>query len=129
MFFFCLSFSAKNVIYESNRPKKFLLTLYFICKYKSDNIMASPMTSTLYRQSAALQSNGLYVATPPKHYAMGGVQSASERNRLMELLRAPNILTSPTLEPSSKGLLNGPGQNNCFLNCAVQVSFRTTYFE
>lgn len=24
---------------------------------------------------------------------------------------------------STKGLLNGPGQNNCFLNCAVQVSF------
>ena len=24
----------------------------------------------------------------------------------------------------SKGLLNGPGQNNCFLNCAVQVSQR-----
>lgn len=23
---------------------------------------------------------------------------------------------------STKGLLNGPGQNNCFLNCAVQVS-------
>lgn len=23
----------------------------------------------------------------------------------------------------TKGLLNGPGQNNCFLNCAVQVSF------
>lgn len=22
---------------------------------------------------------------------------------------------------STKGLLNGPGQNNCFLNCAVQV--------
>lgn len=22
----------------------------------------------------------------------------------------------------TKGLLNGPGQNNCFLNCAVQVS-------
>lgn len=22
---------------------------------------------------------------------------------------------------ASKGLLNGPGQNNCFLNCAVQV--------
>uniref|UniRef100_A0A182M346 Uncharacterized protein n=1 Tax=Anopheles culicifacies TaxID=139723 RepID=A0A182M346_9DIPT len=22
----------------------------------------------------------------------------------------------------AKGLLNGPGQNNCFLNCAVQVS-------
>lgn len=23
---------------------------------------------------------------------------------------------------STKGLLNGPGQNNCFLNSAVQVS-------
>ncbi|XP_049311292.1 uncharacterized protein LOC105227501 isoform X2 [Bactrocera dorsalis] len=91
--------------------------------------MASPMTSTLYRQSATLQSNGLYAATPPKHYAMGGVQNASERNRLMELLRAPNILTSPTLEPSSKGLLNGPGQNNCFLNCAVQVLWHLDAFR
>lgn len=25
----------------------------------------------------------------------------------------------------TKGLLNGPGQNNCFLNCAVQVSAET----
>lgn len=31
---------------------------------------------------------------------------------------------------STKGLLNGPGQNNCFLNCAVQVShFSLNYFE
>lgn len=30
---------------------------------------------------------------------------------------------------STKGLLNGPGQNNCFLNCAVQVSrFQTSLF-
>lgn len=28
----------------------------------------------------------------------------------------------------TKGLLNGPGQNNCFLNCAVQVS-STTFTE
>ena len=26
----------------------------------------------------------------------------------------------------TKGLLNGPGKNNCFLNCAVQVSFTFT---
>jgi hypothetical protein len=26
-----------------------------------------------------------------------------------------------------KGLLNGPGQNNCFLNCAVQVSQQSTF--
>lgn len=28
------------------------------------------------------------------------------------------------LMTDTKGLLNGPGQNNCFLNCAVQVSFK-----
>lgn len=35
-----------------------------------------------------------------------------------------NIISSPIQVGSgpSKGLLNGPGQNNCFLNCAVQVS-------
>jgi hypothetical protein len=26
------------------------------------------------------------------------------------------------LMQDTKGLLNGPGKNNCFLNCAVQVS-------
>ncbi|CRK92332.1 CLUMA_CG005891, isoform A [Clunio marinus] len=25
------------------------------------------------------------------------------------------------LTADTKGLLNGPGQNNCFLNCAVQI--------
>ncbi|XP_067641710.1 uncharacterized protein ec isoform X2 [Eurosta solidaginis] len=86
--------------------------------------MASPMTSTLYRQS-----NGLYATTPPKHFTIGSVQNAKEHNRLMEFLRAPNLLTSPTLEPSSKGLLNGPGQNNCFLNCAVQVLWHLDAFR
>lgn len=32
------------------------------------------------------------------------------------------LIQSPPIGPS-KGLLNGPGQNNCFLNCAVQVCF------
>lgn len=34
-----------------------------------------------------------------------------------------NLLSNPILlqQVPSKGLLNGPGQNNCFLNCAVQV--------
>jgi len=30
---------------------------------------------------------------------------------------------------STKGLLNGPGQNNCFLNSAVQVSQRVLLFR
>lgn len=89
-------------------------------------------TCSLYRPSS-----GASGATPiavavhyqPKAFAAGAVQNGAERSRLLELLRAPNNLTSPTLEPSSKGLLNGPGQNNCFLNCAVQVSQATKLFR
>lgn len=33
-----------------------------------------------------------------------------------------NYAVSPPTNGSTKGLLNAPGQNNCFLNCAVQVS-------
>ncbi|EDW53230.1 GM12309 [Drosophila sechellia] len=81
---------------------------------------------TLYRLASgaaatpATSTNSPY-GQPAKPYAAGSIQNGSERNRILELLRAPNSLTSPTLEPSSKGLLNGPGQNNCFLNCAVQA--------
>lgn len=35
---------------------------------------------------------------------------------------------TPTALTTTKGLLNGPGQNNCFLNCAVQVS-NLVYFS
>lgn len=35
---------------------------------------------------------------------------------------ANNCAVSPPTNGSTKGLLNAPGQNNCFLNCAVQVS-------
>ena len=41
---------------------------------------------------------------------------------------AIQIQTDTPIEPSSKGLLNGPGQNNCFLNCAVQVSQLVTLY-
>ncbi|KAH8325335.1 hypothetical protein KR067_000644, partial [Drosophila pandora] len=88
--------------------------------------MSTPMN--LYRVASGA---GATPATPTNAYhlngqatkpiAIGSIQNSSERKRILELLRAPNNLTSPTLEPSSKGLLNGPGQNNCFLNCAVQV--------
>lgn len=43
------------------------------------------------------------------------------RNFGMNILRFhQNEQTLHVME--TKGLLNGPGQNNCFLNCAVQVS-------
>uniref|UniRef100_A0A1I8NIV1 Peptidase C19 ubiquitin carboxyl-terminal hydrolase domain-containing protein n=1 Tax=Musca domestica TaxID=7370 RepID=A0A1I8NIV1_MUSDO len=100
--------------------------------------MASPMSPTnIYRQTGGPQTGPPHPSTMPHGYGpqqqtplrhhfptTGTVQNVNERTRLIELLRAPNILTSPTIEPSSKGLLNGPGQNNCFLNCAVQVSLK-----
>ncbi|XP_065362968.1 uncharacterized protein ec isoform X2 [Calliphora vicina] len=93
--------------------------------------MASPMSPTIYRQGPpnGPPNNNIYQQMPPKHYNMGTVQNINERSRLIELLRAPNILTSPTMEPPSKGLLNGPGQNNCFLNCAVQVLWHLDAFR
>ncbi|XP_073829478.1 ubiquitin specific peptidase echinus isoform X2 [Musca autumnalis] len=112
--------------------------------------MASPMSPTsIYRQNGGPQTgppphahptmamHSPAYAQPQQHQspmrhhypAVGTVQNINERTRLIELLRAPNILTSPTLEPSSKGLLNGPGQNNCFLNCAVQVLWHLDAFR
>nr|XP_029729948.1 LOW QUALITY PROTEIN: uncharacterized protein LOC109402224 [Aedes albopictus] len=42
-----------------------------------------------------------------------------------------NIVSSPIQAGSgpSKGLLNGPGKNNCFLNCAVQVLWHLDAFR
>ncbi|KAH8419933.1 hypothetical protein KR009_004084 [Drosophila setifemur] len=99
---------------------------------ESGRRMTTPLN--LYRMASgaatpATPTNGYHTQPPPKPYAIGSVQNGSERNRLLELLRAPNNLTSPTLEPSSKGLLNGPGQNNCFLNCAVQVRYVSEIFD
>lgn len=41
-------------------------------------------------------------------------------NRLQ--IQSPILLPETPISLTTKGLLNGPGQNNCFLNCAVQVS-------
>lgn len=49
-------------------------------------------------------STMVYTRTPP-----------SQQYSANQLLRSSIV--------STKGLLNGPGQNNCFLNCAVQVRF------
>lgn len=41
-------------------------------------------------------------------------------NRLQ--VKSPILSPGTPVASTTKGLLNGPGQNNCFLNCAVQVS-------
>lgn len=43
-------------------------------------------------------------------------------------VQSPILLPgTPIAMTTTKGLLNGPGQNNCFLNCAVQVSNKIIY--
>ncbi|XP_053678332.1 uncharacterized protein LOC128728720 [Anopheles nili] len=53
--------------------------------------------------------------------AMGAYQHAAKQPM--------NSTSSYWPLPHSKGLLNGPGQNNCFLNCAVQVLWHLDAFR
>jgi hypothetical protein len=50
-------------------------------------------------------------------------QQTSEHQRVTEHSPHHQIFA-----PNTKGLLNAPGQNNCFLNSAVQVSFKHFFF-
>lgn len=54
---------------------------------------------------------------------------AGEPHCLIWLFEESVILVAmaPSIMHHHKGLLNGPGQNNCFLNSAVQVSFQPLY--
>jgi hypothetical protein len=59
--------------------------------------------------------------TLPREY--GQPQSTSEHQRVTEHSPHHQIFA-----PNTKGLLNAPGQNNCFLNSAVQVSFKFFFY-
>lgn len=67
----------------------------------------------------SIQTKQLLFHHPVVHFLGDGVHPTP----LGFMDGAGHPIASPTFgfEPSSKGLLNGPGQNNCFLNCAVQV--------
>ncbi|CAD7089905.1 unnamed protein product [Hermetia illucens] len=60
------------------------------------------------------------------------IESTLIRNNLLDYGERMGTLKTAFLspvEPSSKGLLNAPGQNNCFLNCAVQVLWHLDAFR
>lgn len=59
--------------------------------------------TTLQPQLAGASSNSILSRS---FFRSNPFPTASSQNQLLD----------------TKGLLNGPGQNNCFLNCAVQVS-------
>ncbi|KAL6258082.1 hypothetical protein P5V15_010000 [Pogonomyrmex californicus] len=74
------------------------------------------MTSTMgLQQQAASQDTvdfaGYLQSTQSRHQAEGQVQGCQ---------KSPHREHNSSFT-STKGLLNGPGQNNCFLNSAVQV--------
>lgn len=59
------------------------------------------------------------------------VITPNNNHRQLQQQFRPSLVThaiSPPPTGPSKGLLNGPGQNNCFLNCAVQVSVFPYFF-
>lgn len=68
---------------------------------------------------------------PVMHHHLNGGSNGTSGTMLMVYNNNNNNnrnmqVQSPILQPgliTTKGLLNGPGQNNCFLNCAVQVNF------
>jgi hypothetical protein len=57
-----------------------------------------------------------------------GVTSQEQTAKYNLLMNMPPSRESVSFT-STKGLLNGPGQNNCFLNSAVQVSQRLSFFR
>ena len=59
--------------------------------------------TTLQSQLAAASNNSILSRS---FFRSNPFPTSSSQNQLLD----------------TKGLLNGPGQNNCFLNCAVQVS-------
>lgn len=58
--------------------------------------------------------------TLPSHLAASNMARPMMKNFPMNFFSSPPNQTHQLTD--TKGLLNGPGQNNCFLNCAVQVS-------
>uniref|UniRef100_A0A182UX48 USP domain-containing protein n=1 Tax=Anopheles merus TaxID=30066 RepID=A0A182UX48_ANOME len=62
------------------------------------------------------------MAHAPVATTAGGSSTSSYRTEADQLMHGVNFTTAnhwPVRH--AKGLLNGPGQNNCFLNCAVQL--------
>ncbi|CAO1386760.1 unnamed protein product [Diamesa serratosioi] len=66
--------------------------------------------TTLQSQLAAASSNSILSRS---FFRSNPFPTASSQNQLLD----------------TKGLLNGPGQNNCFLNCAVQVLWHLDAFR
>lgn len=72
------------------------------------------------------KTNKMTVGTTFQPHMASSNQSPMMRNFPMNFFSSPSNLQHHQLT-DTKGLLNGPGQNNCFLNCAVQVSSNFGY--
>ena len=66
--------------------------------------------------SSTLEHHG-----PSNKYKVMDISCQDKGNNYCHLANMPPSRDSVAFT-STKGLLNGPGQNNCFLNSAVQVS-------
>lgn len=95
--------------------------------------MAMQMKSNTTNMNPSAQHSTTSSVVNSQHQLMQQQQVPSSWSIVNVQLRNEPIQvrpTSPLLKShreslgygQAKGLLNGPGQNNCFLNCAVQVS-------
>lgn len=78
-------------------------------------------------RSALGQHLSYLYSSPPaqlQKLMLSGVKAQTPSGQVLRVHHGP----SPSMDGPSKGLLNGPGQNNCFLNCAVQVSAPLCFF-
>lgn len=88
-----------------------------LCSRRWPELRNSRMTSALEQRHGTLHKY--------KNSNLVDVTSA-KYNSLMNMAPSRESVVSFT---STKGLLNGPGQNNCFLNSAVQVSKHVCLFS
>lgn len=86
--------------------------------YTNTNRMLSHQPHQQQQQQAAQQSVVV-------HNALNELNNNNNMTALINtnsMDHRNNNMQCNTADATTKGLLNGPGQNNCFLNCAVQVS-------
>ncbi|KAH0568281.1 hypothetical protein KQX54_020000 [Cotesia glomerata] len=90
------------------------------------------MTATmgLSQQQIASQDTidyGNYLQSSHNRKVLGTINDRYQLQNNQNLKQ--NIRDHNTSFTSTKGLLNGPGQNNCFLNSAVQTSDSSTSYR
>lgn len=113
------SFCLRNCQSGSRHWKIFLTHLISHFQFTSlpdDDLVADEEEAAIYDVKIWQRNN--------KKMTVGTIHShQKQQQHQRHFFAAPSTAVNQQYHlMDTKGLLNGPGQNNCFLNCAVQVS-------